>query len=94
MVFHPVLVEVSRSWVRVWLPVNSSHGQVITQSSYHKPALYKATGRGPKFGGHAKLRVTTNVQNLGARRFLTGDRKFHLKIAKFQILPIVWLRDS
>ena len=27
-----------------WLPVNSSHGQVVTQSSRHKPALYKATG--------------------------------------------------
>jgi len=35
--------------------------QFVTRSSRHKPALYKATGRGPKFSGHAD-RVTTIVQ--------------------------------
>jgi len=33
------------------------------------------------------------VQNLGTPKPLNGDRKFHLKIAKFQILPILWLGD-
>jgi len=38
------------------LPVNSSHGQVVTQSSRHKPALYKAMGRGQKFSVHADIK--------------------------------------
>jgi len=67
--------------------------QLVTRSSRHKPALYQVTSRGPKFSGHAKLKVTTNVQNLGTPKPLNGDRKFHLKIAKFQILPILWLGD-
>jgi len=53
--------------------VMSSHGQVVTRSSHHKPAMYKATGRGPKFSGHADINGHYQCAKFGCPRPLRGD---------------------
>jgi len=123
-------------WKR--LPVNSSHGHLVTIQHCTKLRVGTQNSVGMQI-----LMVTTNVQNLGApdpqREIARGwggskcfsltpppskfscqifeffhillttirptngekcrkivgsfSRKFHLKIAKFQILPIIWLGD-
>ena len=55
--------------------VISSHGQVVTQSTRHKPALYKATGRGPKFSGHVYIKGHYQRAKFGCPRPLRGDSR-------------------
>ena len=132
---------VNSSQARFFHTVISSHGQVVTLSSHHKPVWYKVTGRGPKIqwacryeGSLPKLqylgapeplleiagvnvslippRIPHNSPQIFENFFIfcsqqygqqmekkigkssvAYSRKFHLKIAKFQILLILWLGD-
>jgi len=52
-----------------------SHSQVVTRSSRHKPTLYKATGKGPKFSGHADINGHYQRAKFGCPRPLRGDSR-------------------
>ena len=54
--------------------VISSHGQVVIQSSRHKRALYKSTGRGPKFSGYVDIKGHYQRAKFGCLRLIRNGR--------------------
>ena len=66
---------VNSSQARFFHRVISSHGQVVTQSSRHNKVSIEQRVGAQNSVGMQILRVTTNVQNLGATRPLRGDSR-------------------